>query len=81
MIPEFQGTEAVGSSSLLAFPDYLHSLDSPCALARQDLGGQIWALSQWTLMDQVRDSGFQPFPLLQCKLWDTMARDNNSRPP
>lgn len=45
-MPEFQGTEALDSSSLLAFPDSLHSLDSPCALVRQDPDGQIWAQSQ-----------------------------------
>lgn len=42
-MPEVQGTEALGSRSLLVFPDSLHSLDTPCALARQDPGGQIWA--------------------------------------
>lgn len=43
-MPEFQGTEALGSPSLLAFPD---SLDTPCVMARQDPGGQIWAQSQY----------------------------------
>lgn len=46
-MPEFQRTEALGSLSLLASPDSLHSLHTPCALARQDPGGQIWAQSQY----------------------------------
>lgn len=50
-MPEFQGTEALGSLSLLAFPDSLHSLDIPCALARQDPGGQIWAQFQYRTLN------------------------------
>lgn len=63
-MPEFQGTGALGSPSLLAFPDSLHSLHTPCALARLDPGGQIWAQSQYRT--RVRDSAFQPFPFALC---------------
>lgn len=51
-MPESEGTETKGSLSLLAFPDSLYSLDTPCALARQDPGGQVWAQTQYrTLSD------------------------------
>lgn len=49
-MPEVQGTEALGFLSMLAFPESLHSRDSPCALARQDPGGQIWAQSQYRIL-------------------------------